>query len=312
MQVEALSTAISLNVWSPSVDVETLNEVWGESLPLDLTGAWSVPKLLALTAHYIWELAHGLLASPMDTLRDIIHTHYQPLYGASGTGPYSWRKPKTTPAPSTTKPRATTVSASSSGVASPDGTAQLSTPDSVPSSPPSVGAADSNSDSESDEFAVELDSPEGLRFLEYFSRIKKEAPPVISDVTKEHLSDTPAANADHSAAAASSKGTPPTTAQVLSELQNKKDYLSHRRVYLSACTAAQMRQHLDSTTQAALHKQAQHVSSAFKSNRASRGVLEMYFGYYVEDLVAQLVGEDEVFAFLNYCVLGLKGSSLEQ
>jgi len=43
-QVEALSTALSVNVWSPSFNIESINDVWSESIPLQPD--WPEEKLL--------------------------------------------------------------------------------------------------------------------------------------------------------------------------------------------------------------------------------------------------------------------------
>jgi len=40
------------------------------------------------------------------------------------------------------------------------------------------------------------------------------------------------------------------------------------------------------------------------------GIVETYLGHYIEDLAAQVVGEDHVYSFLNHCVLGLRGASV--
>jgi len=42
--VEALSTALSVNVWSPSFNIESINDVWSESIPLQPD--WPEEKLL--------------------------------------------------------------------------------------------------------------------------------------------------------------------------------------------------------------------------------------------------------------------------
>ena len=68
-----------------------------------------------------------------------------------------------------------------------------------------------------------------------------------------------------------------------------------------------------------LSNAATTIATAFTQVKAPRGVLEIYFAHYVEDLAAQILGEDEVggvagahpradtllqvYSFWKYCLL---------
>ena len=48
---------------------------------------------------------------------------------------------------------------------------------------------------------------------------------------------------------------------------------------------------------------AKRIAKVFLDAGATRGMLEIYLGHYIEDLLVQLVGESQVYAYIKFCLV---------
>jgi hypothetical protein len=83
-QVEALSTSISVNVWSPVKNVETIMKAWEEPIPVNYA-EWSAVKVTLLTNYFIQILVQTALKldNYQDAemfIRQVTETRYRRLY----------------------------------------------------------------------------------------------------------------------------------------------------------------------------------------------------------------------------------------
>jgi len=89
-QVEALDTAISVNTWFDSPDVEIMDAAWSEPLPF--SADWSDEGFALGLKLMIHELVNKVLGHPKDTrqqaealtrsfIQDLVDTRFKPLYG---------------------------------------------------------------------------------------------------------------------------------------------------------------------------------------------------------------------------------------
>jgi len=85
------------------------------------------------------------------------------------------------------------------------------------------------------------------------------------------------------------------------------DYERYRNDYTQHCVEQDVLDWVFGTTQNEYDEAAEAVASVLNQSGAPRGVMEIQFLNYLEDLVSQLVGEEQVYSYLKSCVLSDRG-----
>jgi Cupin-like domain len=286
-EVEALSNSISVNVWSTPASVHELRKAWDEAVPLDPI-IMNDYEVMALTAHFIRRLAEELTSSLSDGLAFLnaaLEARYEPLYGPKSHGPY----------PTIVK----SVGLNQTVPATIDDLVEADAAVFVSMNP------DSSTDSESDMHAsgssaeIDLDSPEGKQLRDYLIQVETEAPNFI-------VAD-PSAMVDKAKRRAR-KGRSPGASHDTTFSQSKRlkgnPYEAHKLVYVDVCSDTEVESYLrNPERKQELESAVERHMKVFDKEKHDQGVLEIMFANYIEDLMAQVVGENQVYSFLKSCVL---------
>jgi hypothetical protein len=136
---------------------------------------------------------------------------------------------------------------------------------------------------------IDLESPEAREYREYLGRLD-ESPNFVDTAVGDDGAAEGALKADHDS--------PPGG-----------DYERFRADYEETCSPNEVEGWVGPKQRHEFDTAARGVARVFRESGAPRSAQQLYFGNYIEDLMAQLVGEEQVYSYFKSCVMRNSGAT---